>query len=344
MIGAPARRPERTLDFLRAGRHGYHADMAKVTAGVDLGGTKIQTVVLDGRKVIGSARVLTPQTGAPDVMATIADTVKASLDQAGSSIRDLHGVGIGTPGEIDAQDGVVSLAANVPGFTEPVPLGPSVSKALGKLPVHIDNDVRVAILGEFRRGAGRPYRNFLGVFVGTGVGGGLVLEGKLREGRGAAGEIGHTVVKDRGRPCSCGRRGCLEAYAGRERMELRARQLVKSGKKTVLFDIMKKRGRDRLSSGIWLRALERGDRMAKGLIDDAVWAMGVALASAQNLLDLDAILVGGGLADRLGKPFVDRIAMAMHPHLFVDSNPPTMLTTELGDLSGAVGAAVLARS
>jgi glucokinase len=323
----------------------YHAAMAKVTAGVDLGGTKIQTVVLDGRKVMGSTRVLTPQTGAQDVMASIADTVKLSLDQAGSSIKELQGVGIGTPGEIDADDGVVSLAANVPGFTGRVELGPTVSKALGKVPVRIDNDVRVAILGEFRRGAGRPYRNFLGVFVGTGVGGGLVLEGRLREGRGAAGEIGHIVVKDGGRQCSCGRRGCLEAYAGRASMELRARQLVKSGKKkTALFDIMKKKGRDRLSSGIWLRALQKGDKMATGLIDEAVWALGVALASAQNLLDLDAILVGGGLGDRLGSPFVDRIAKAMHPHLFVDFDPPTMLTTELGDLSGAVGAAVLARS
>ena len=311
-------------------------------AGVDLGGTKIQTVVLNNKKVVGSARVLTPQTGAPDVISTIAQTVKASLDQAGSTTKELEGVGIGTPGEIDGSDGAVSLAANVPGFMDRVELGPQVSKALGKVPVRIDNDVRVAILGEFRRGAGRPYRNFLGVFVGTGVGGGLVLEGKLRQGRGAAGEIGHTVVKDGGRSCSCGRRGCLEAYAGRARMELRARDLVKKGRKTDLFDIMKKRGRTRLSSGVWLRALEKGDKMAESLIDDAVWALGVALASAQNLLDLEAILVGGGLGDRLGRPFVDRVAEAMLPHLFVRGHPPAMLTTELGDFSGAVGAAVLA--
>jgi glucokinase len=316
--------------------------MGKVMAGVDLGGTKIQTVVLNNKKVVGSARVLTPQTGAPDVISTIAQTVKASLDQAGSTTKELEGVGIGTPGEIDGSDGAVSLAANVPGFMDRVELGPQVSKALGKVPVRIDNDVRVAILGEFRRGAGRPYRNFLGVFVGTGVGGGLVLEGKLRQGRGAAGEIGHTVVKDGGRSCSCGRRGCLEAYAGRARMELRARDLVKKGRKTDLFDIMKKRGRTRLSSGVWLRALEKGDKMAESLIDDAVWALGVALASAQNLLDLEAILVGGGLGDRLGRPFVDRVAEAMLPHLFVREHPPAMLTTELGDFSGAVGAAVLA--
>jgi glucokinase len=316
--------------------------MGKVTAGVDLGGTKIQTVLLDNKKVVGSARVLTPQTGAPDVISTITQTVKASLDQAGTAPRDLEGIGIGTPGEIEASDGVVSLAANVPGFMDRIELGPEVSKALGKIPVHIDNDVRAAILGELRRGAGRPFRNFVGVFVGTGVGGGIVLEGKLRQGRGAAGEIGHTVVKDGGRACSCGRKGCLEAYAGRARMELRARDLAKKGQKTVLFDIMKKKGRTRLSSGIWFRALEKGDKMAKSLVDDAVWALGIALANAQNLLDLEAIMVGGGLGDRLGRPFADRITDAMLPHLFVREHPPTMLTTELGDLSGAVGAAVLA--
>src|SRR5204863_680658 len=106
-------------------------------------------------------------TGAPDVISMIAETVKISLDQAGASAKELEAVGIGTPGEIEASDGVVSLAANVPGFMDRVELGPEVSRALGKVPVRIDNDVRVAILGEYRRGAGRPYRNFLGVFVGT---------------------------------------------------------------------------------------------------------------------------------------------------------------------------------
>jgi glucokinase len=317
--------------------------VANLTAGVDLGGTKIQTVVLRSRRIIGSARVPTPQTTAQDVISTIVGTVRAALEQAGTTAKDLRGVGVGTPGEIDAQAGEVSLASNVPGFVDPpVPLGPTVSKALGGTPVSIDNDVRVAVLGEFKRGAGRPYRDLLGVFVGTGVGGGLILDGKLRTGRGAAGEIGHAVVKDDGRVCSCGRRGCLEAYAGRGRMEAHARDLVQRGQRTVLFDIMKKRGRTRLASGVIARALEEKDRMATQLVDDAVWALGIALASAQNVLDLEAIVVGGGLGDRLGRPFVDRVAEAMRPHLFVRDAPPAMLTTELGDFSGAVGAAVLA--
>jgi len=317
--------------------------MAKLTAGVDLGGTKIQAVVMRNRAVVGTARVPTPQTGAPDVVASIVGTVKSALEQVGGTVKELAGVGIGTPGEIDAERGEVSLASNVPGFVDPpVPLGPRVSRGLARVPVRIDNDVRVAILGEFKRGAGRPYRNFLGVFVGTGVGGGLILDGKLRTGRGAAGEIGHAVVNPGGRLCACGRKGCLEAYAGRGRMEVRARELVKKGHKTVLFDIMEKKGKTRLASGVWEDALERKDPMAHQLVDDAVWALGLALASAQNVLDLDALMIGGGLGDRLGEPFADRVAKAMEPHLFVQDHPPTILTTELGDLSGAVGAAVLA--
>jgi glucokinase len=317
--------------------------MAGLTAGVDLGGTKIQAVVLRNKAQAGSSRVPTPQTNAGDVIAAIVQAVKDSLIQAEATAEDLQGVGIGTPGEIDAERGEVSLASNVPGFVDPpVPLGPQVSEALGGAKVQIDNDVRVAILGEFKRGAGRPYKNFLGVFVGTGVGGGLILDGKLREGRGAAGEIGHAVVKDGGRECSCGRRGCLEAYAGRGRMEVHARQLVDKGRKTDLFKIMEKKGRTRLSSGVWADALEKKDEMAEELVEDAVWALGLALASAQNLLDLDAIMIGGGLGDRLGRPFADRVEKAMQPHLFVPDHPPTILTTELADFSGAVGAAVLA--
>jgi glucokinase len=105
---------------------------------------------------------------------------------------------------------------------------------------------------------------------------------------------------------------------------------------------MKARGQTRLSSGVYARALDKGDELTKSLIEDAAWALGVGLASAQNLLDLEAIVVGGGLGDRLGQPFVDRIIHHMQPHLFTPDTPPLVLPTELGDLSGAVGAAVLA--
>jgi glucokinase len=319
------------------------ADRTQVTAGIDLGGTKIQVVVVRGRKVVGSARVPTPQSGSDAVAAAMVSTVGEALADAGSSVSALRAVGVGTPGSIHTGGGV-SNSPNVPGFQgpEPVMLGPAISKGLGGAPVLVDNDVRVAIVGEYRRGAGRPYRDVLGVFCGTGVGGGLVLGGRLREGRGAAGEIGHTLVRDGGRRCGCGIRGHLEAYAGRRSIELEARRRMARGEKTDLFRIMAHRDRDRVTSGVIAAALDRGDRLTHALIDDAVWALGIALANAQNLLDLDAIIVGGGLGDRLGAPFVAKVEAAMQPRLHVPERPPAVLPTVLGDLSGAVGAAVRA--
>src|SRR5215472_17029836 len=316
----------------------------RLTAGVDVGGTKIQTVVLRAQEVVGSARRETPRTGADAVIAAIVDSVKASIATASARTADLAAVGIGSPGTIDVETGTVGHSPNVPGFeVEPVVVGPAVARALGGVEVRIDNDVRVAILGEWKRGAGRPYQDLLGVFVGTGVGGGLVLGGQLREGRGAAGEIGHTIVKDGGRRCGCGMRGCLESYEGRARMEVTARRWHdEKGRSTDLFRIMRRRGRDRVTSGTIGDALEQGDEVAIELIDEAVWALGLALANAQNLLDLEAIIVGGGLGDRLGPPFVHRVQEATRPHLHVPERPPVFLPTELGDLSGAVGAAVLA--
>jgi len=317
--------------------------MSELTVGVDIGGTKIQVAVVRDQVVVGEHRIMTPQHGAKKLVAAIGNAVAKVLADLGAEPSDVAGIGVGVPGAVDGSAGTVANANNVPGLEgdDPFPFATTVSEAAGHAPVRLENDVRVAILGEWKRGAGRPYRNLLGVWVGTGVGGGLVLNGELVEGQGAAGEIGHTIVKPGGRMCSDGRRGHLESYAGRGRMEARARNLVKNGRDTILFELMEKKGRTRLSSGVIADALEREDRVARDLIDDAVWALGIALASAQNLLALEAIVIGGGLGDRLGAPFVERVAAEMQPQLFVPDRPPAMLTSEFGDLSGAVGGAVL---
>jgi len=314
---------------------------SSLTAGVDLGGTKIQTVIVSGEGVIGRARVPTPATNADDVMMSIAETVRSSLDTAGRKIADLRAVGIGSPGDVDSATGRVRRAANVAGFADGVDLGPTVSGALG-VQVVVDNDVRAATVGEHQRGAGRPFRDMLGVFVGTGVGGGLILDGELRRGHGSAGEIGHTVVRVGGRRCRCGRRGCLEAYAGSHSINDTARRRRDSGARTSLFDIAQRKGRSHITSDVLADAFEAGDELAVALIGEAVDALGVALGSAQNLLDLDAIVLGGGLTDELGEPFVRRVEEAMRPHLFAADRPPRVLRSELGELSGAVGAAVIA--
>ena len=310
--------------------------------GIDLGGTKIQTVVVDpNNRVLGESRRPTPDTGGPeDVAREIAAALREAAAQANLGTRDLAGVGIGSPGDADERTGVVSGARNLPGWEGAFPLGEHLSDQFG-VPVRIGNDVDVAVQGEFELGAGREFDTILGIWWGTGVGGGLILDGKPWIGRGAAGEVGHIVVKRGGARCTCGRKGCMEAYAGRLAMEIKAREEVKRGAKTDLFKIMEERGRDRLTSGVWERALKHGDDLATRLIDRAVKALGAGIASAVNLLDPEAVIIGGGLGVRFGERYVSRIATRMHPHLFVPDRPPHMHVATLGDLGGAIGAALL---
>ena len=310
--------------------------------GIDLGGTKIQAVIVDGdHEVRGETRVPTPTSGGPaDIAAAMVDALQQACEAAAVATAELDGVGVGSPGDVDDEQGTVTSARNLPGWEGRFPLADELSKALG-IRVALGNDVQVATDAEALLGAGRPYRSLLGVFWGTGVGGGIVLDGRPWVGRGAAGEIGHVVVKLGGARCTCGRRGCMEAYAGRGSMEIRAREREKKGAKTDLFNIMRDRGRDRLTSGIWARALDREDKLAVELMDDAIAALGAGVASVQNVLDVDAIIIGGGLGIRLGESYATRILDAMLPHLFVDSDPPAVLVAALGDLGGAIGASLL---
>ncbi len=311
--------------------------------GIDLGGTKIQAVVVDdAHAVLGDERRPTPTSGGPaDVAAAMAEALTAAAAAANVATGDLIGVGVGSPGEIDAPSGVVTQARNLPDWEGSYPLGPELARLVGA-PVALGNDVNVATDAEAELGAGKEFGSLLGVFWGTGVGGGIVLDGELWAGRGAAGELGHVVVRIGGRHCPCGRRGCMEAYAGRGAMEARARKLADEGRETNLFHLMRKHGRDRLTSGIWSRALERDDQLAHELIGDAVEALGAGVASAVNLLDGEAVIVGGGRGVRLGEPYREHIEAAMLPHLVSDDDPPVVRLAELGDLGGAIGAALLA--
>jgi glucokinase len=314
-----------------------------VRGGIDLGGTKIQAVVVDDdSKVLGEARVPTPTEGGPaDVSEAMAGALRDAAAAAGAETRELTGVGVGSPGAVDETSGTVSSARNLPGWEGTFALAQDLGGRIGSA-VRLGNDVQVATDAEFQLGAARDFDSVLGVFWGTGVGGGIVLDGKPWVGRGAGGEIGHVVVRRDGARCPCGRLGCMEAYAGRGAMEARARRLHSNGEHTVLFDIMRKRGRERLTSGVWARALRAEDPMAVSIVARAIAALGAGVASTQNILDVEAVIIGGGLGIRLGEPYAARIASAMQPHLFVDSNPPVVRLAALGDLGGAVGAALLA--
>jgi len=310
--------------------------------GIDLGGTKIQTAIVDAAgKVLGESRRPTPTRGEPrDVASEMAAALLEAAEKAGVETSALEGIGVGSPGDVDEGTGVVSGARNLPGWDGSFALAETLKKDLGA-EVRVGNDVQVATEAEFHLGAGREFSSLIGVFWGTGVGGGLVLDGKPWLGRGAAGEIGHMVVKRGGAKCPCGRKGCLEAYAGRAAMETEARRQHEEGAKTDLFKLMRKHGKDRLTSGIWERAIDHGDLLATELIDRAVEMLGTGIASAVNLLDPEAVIVGGGLGVRFGERYMEPLAKEMHKHLFIDESPPAVRVASLGDLGGAIGASLL---
>ena len=313
-----------------------------VTVGVDLGGTNVATVVVDDTDtVLGRAKLRTPTTGdRTAVVDVIVAAVHAALGDADLELADATGIGVGTPGVVIG--GTIGGASNVPGFAERFGLRDLLVGQLG-LPVRVTNDVTAAAVGEHRCGAGRGASDLLCVFVGTGVGGGLVLDGRAYEGGGGAGEFGHLIVRQDGEVCPCGRRGCVEAYAGRRAMTLAAQRARSAGRPTILFDVAEERGKPRPTSGVFREALARGDVLVADLLDEAIAALGAGIASAVNLLDVDLVVLGGGLADKLGADFRRRVEAAAMPLLFLQPTRVRLVAAELGDDGGAVGAALLGR-
>ncbi len=315
--------------------------MSDLRGGIDLGGTKIQTAVIDPDGAVkGEARRPTPIEGGPaDVAAAMAEAMVEAAESAGVKASELQGVGVGSPGDVDEKTGAVSNAGNLPDWEDSFPLAETLKQKLGTT-VRIGNDVQVATEAEFHLGAAQGYDSLIGVFWGTGVGGGLILGGKPWLGRGAAGEIGHMVVKRGGARCPCGRRGCMEAYAGRKAMEEEAKRRHDDGDKTDLFKLMEKHEKPRLTSSIWGRAIDHGDKVATELIERAIEALGTGVASAINLLDPELIIIGGGLGLRFGERYMEQLLTEMRKHVFFETMPDVKMAS-LGDLGGAVGASLL---
>jgi len=300
--------------------------------GIDLGATKILSVVFEDGHVVAEAKGKTPVRGGP---LAVVDAIRRVVDQLGAP-RRARLVGVGVPGSVDDDASTVRTAPNLAGWVGPFDLGEALSDALDGRRVVVENDVNVGTLAEQRLGAGEGVPDVLGVFVGTGVGGGVVLGGELLRGpAGLAGEIGHTVVRPDGRSCRCGGKGHLEAYAGRAAMERRARNLEARGRDTRLVDLAPDR---RMTSSVFAKALSAKDKVAHELVDDAVAALGVGIANAVVLLDVPLVVLGGGLADRLGAGFVGRVESAAQSRACRDA-PFRVSGTVLGDRGGAVGAA-----
>lgn len=300
------------------------------TIGVDLGGTKLLAGVVEGSEVGPTTKRSTPTDGPESVAAAIAEMV----DELGGADH----LGVGAPGSISA-DGSVWGVPNMVGWEPPVPFGDLIRDATGLARVVVDNDVNLAALAEHRAGAAQGHSDALCLFMGTGVGGGVILDGQLRRGaRGLAGEIGHMVVRDGGRRCGCGRRGHVEAYAGRTGLEAEARRRHAEGEATALVEIA---GDNRMKSSVFAKALAREDVVATELLHEAVDAVAAGIASIVMAVDIGIVVVGGGLADRLGAELVARIGAEAAQRLDAGVVVP-VVAAALGDEGGVIGAALIA--
>lgn len=310
-----------------------------LVVGIDLGGTNMQIGVVDGGNVvIGRAKHKTrAEKGGDAVIDRIIEGVEDACEKAGVKVRDLSGVGVGAPGAIDMTRGVVLEAPNLRWNT--MPLADCLSAGLEKRPVLIDNDVNVAVYGENRLGAGGNARDVLGIWIGTGIGGGLVLNGSLYYGSlGTAGEIGQTVLFP-GAPLGW---RLLEQNCSRKHMVSRLLRLIDANHPSSLLEIAG--GREDIGASAVAEAYQKGDALVREVVDEAIGLLGIAAANAVTLLSLPMVILGGGFAEAMGQPLAEKVSRAMAPHVFPKAlTSCRVVTTRLADDAGLLGAALLAR-
>lgn len=311
--------------------------------GIDLGGTKILAGVVDAdHRILGRAKRPTPaREGGPAIHAAILACVAEAIEVAGLGRQDIAAAGIGSPGPLDTEKGVILFSSNL--NVKNYPLGPELSAALER-PVVVQNDVRVGGYAEFRLGAGRGYNNIVAAFVGTGIGGCLIRDGEIVKGStGNAGEIGHMIIKAGGPRCGCGARGCMEALASKTAIGRRVQKAVRKGLPTVLGDKMARKG-GRLKSGDLAEAVASKDLVALKEVQRAAHYLGLGVGSLINALGPEILIIGGGVAGALGQPYLELVRTAARSQALTD--PDGLVRIELaslGDDAGMLGAALLAR-
>lgn len=309
--------------------------------GFDMGGTKLLATVLDGRfRAIGRAKMKTPSGGdEARLLDSIAGTIREAVKEAGLKLSEITAVGLAVPGPLNRDEGVVVEMVNV-GMRN-YPLRDSLQDAIG-VPVDLENDVNAGTYGEFVAGAASGYKNVIGLFPGTGVGGGIIIDGKLYRGRlGRAGEIGHMTVEVGGRLCGCGHYGCLEAVSSKTAM---AKDLVHLASVGLAPTVLALSGTDfkSIKSGVIRKAIEAGEDAVIRVVDRAAWYLGVGLANCVDIFDPDVLIVGGGLVEKLGDDFLEKVRASTIENSMVPTEIPIRAAT-LGDDSVIVGAASLAR-
>lgn len=300
----------------------------KYIIGIDLGGTNLKVALLDLKYKIKDREVLSTRSflEKEELISGIVYSINRIIKYNGLDKTDILGVGLGIPGPVDAKSGVVHFLPNIPGWRE-VRLRDALKKRTG-LNIFIDNDAKVMALAEHRLGAARGFNNVLCMTLGTGIGGGLIIGGRLYRGfNNAAGEVGHLPINERGASCNCGSSGCLEAYIGNSRIIKHAR---KEFKRDISLEELS------LLSG-------RGNRQAIKIWRSVGKHLGFGLAGVVNILNLDAVVMGGGVANA-GKVLFDSAKEALQEQaMSVQGRHVKILRAELGSNAGLIGAAIMVR-
>ncbi len=313
----------------------------KHSIGIDLGGTAIKAGLVSAIGDI-SCQVVRPthvSAGPRAVASRIVETVREVLAQAEHQrVTAIIGIGLGAPGLILADTGVVHFSPNFPGWTD-IPLVDYVKMGLGprSLPVFMDNDVNAMTLGEFRHGAGIGYQNIVALTLGTGVGGGVVIDGQVYHGsRNTAGELGHTVVEPNGRYCGCGNQGCLEAYAGAKNIVERVLEKIADGRNTNLVPDAS------LTPKRIAGAAHAGDSLALEIFAETGRYIGIALTSIAHILNPEVAIIGGGIAEAGERLLFEPIRATFVNRAMDIPAMMKIVPAHLGNRAGIVGAAMLA--
>lgn len=275
------------------------------------------------------------------VIARMAEAVKLVAAEAAQKDGAPIAIGIGSPGPLNPVTGVVLSAPNLAGWTD-IPLAKLMEKRAG-LPAYIENDVNAGTYGEFKLGAGKGKRDVVGIFVGTGIGGGLILNGRLRSGfRHMAGELGHVVIAVDGPLCGCGKPGCLEALVSRTAIERDIRAAIQSGRSSIVTELA---GPEmRLTSGVLAKAVEARDPVVSEVMDRVPYYLGIYVANMVNILDPEMVILGGGVMEAFGETFLGPIRETARRYFISaqDADKVAIVPAKLGDNAGVLGAAMLA--
>ncbi len=318
----------------------------KPVVGMDMGGTKILAGVVDdsGKILSTSKRSTKAYAGPEEVIERMAKTVRDAVEDAGLKMSDIQAVGSGAPGPLDPDEGIIWHTPNLPGWNN-IPLAALLKERLD-VPVFIDNDVNMGTLGEYALGAAKGARDAVGIFVGTGIGGGLVLDGELRQGyRKNAAELGHMVVLADGPYCGCGKRGCAESVASRTAIERDIRAGLKAGRTSMMSDLIKGEAHERITSNALAQAYRANDPLVTEVIGRAQYYLGLLASAIINLIDLEIIVFGGGVVEALDEDFLAPIRPIAYQYCLNQKDIETVkiVPAKLGDNAALLGAAVYAR-